>query len=511
MSLRRFLEGQGALPALVAGLLWALAFPPFGMFLLVFVFLVPLLTSVQGASRRRAFRNGWLTGGTFALVNFFWVTQFVSKWTGSWLLGIAPLLVMAAAFGVYIGLFAVAASALMARGFWWLVPFAWAGVEVFRSVIPYLFFPWSVTASALATLPVLLQPAWWGGTYLLGAWAAFGSVLLLAFFTARSEEPLAPNARVVGWVTVLWAAVPVLGIWAFTQPLEGREVRLAALQTGVNMAFGADGRPTNRAAIQEGVARTVPPLLAQASGADIAVLPEGIVDAVGEQPPSLPFAYDGAPPLVTGGVREDGDVVFQALFTYDDRWQYADKTRLVIFGEYVPFREQLPFLDAYQLPSGDLTPAEEVRTLTVNGVRVGGLLCFEGLFEEVARAHMENGARVLALLTVDDWYQGTGAIEHFVQTAVLRAAENRVPLVRASSLGPTLVVDSRGRVLSRAPLVRPGVASATVVLEESTVFPLRRVAPPISLGVLVFGLILAFWRDLGRKREEPASNEGAGT
>lgn len=511
MNWHRFLEGEGALPAVLAGLLWALAFPPFGLFLLVFVFLVPLLTSVQGARRRRAFRNGWLTGATFALVNFFWVAQFVGKWTGSWLLGSVPLLLMAAAFGVYIGLFAVAASALMSRGFWWLVPLAWAGVEVFRSVVPYLFFPWSLTASALATVPVLLQPAWWVGSYLLGAWVAYGSLLLLAFLTARSEVPLAPNPRAVGWATVLWAAVPVLGIWAFTRPLEGRESRLVAIQTGVNMAFGPDGRPTSREAIQAGVAKTVPPLLEQAREANLAVLPEGIVDAVGDQPPHLPFAYDGVPPIVTGGVREVGDIAYQALFTFDSRWQYADKTRLVIFGEYVPFREYLPFLEAYQLPSGDLTPAEQVRTLTVDGVRVGGLLCFEGLFEEVARAHLENGARVLALLTVDDWYQGTGAIEHLVQTAVLRAAENRLPLVRASPLGPSLVVDSRGRVVARTAPMRSSVAMASVVLEESRVFPLRRAAPAACLAALVFGLIVAFSRDLGRKRQEPASNDGSRT
>lgn len=507
MSLRSVLDGQGVGLPLLAGFLWALAFPPFGFFLLVFVFLVPLLTSVRGASRRRAFRNGWLMGVAFALMNFFWVAQFVSKWTGSWLLGVVPLLLMAVAFGVYIGLFALAAAALMAHRLWWLIPFAWAGGEVIRSVVPYLFFPWSLTGAALAPLPALLQPAWWGGTYLLGAWAAFGSVLLLVFLFARSEEPLALNPRAVGWASILWSAVPVLALWSFLQPLEGREARLAALQTGVNMAFGPDGRPTTREAIQRGVAITVPPLLEEAREADIAALPEGIVEAFGDEPPSLPFPYKGTPPLVTGGIRDVGEIAYQALFTFDGKWQHADKTRLVIFGEYVPFREQLPLLDAYQLPSGDLTPAEEVRTLTVNGIRVGGLLCFEGIFEEVARAHVENGAQVLALLTVDDWYQGTGAIEHLVQAAVLRAAENRVPLIRASPLGPSLIVDSRGRVLSRTLHDRPAVASASVILEETRVSPLRRSAPPACLTVLALGLLLAFWRDLGRKRKEAASKE----
>ncbi len=498
MKLRQLVEGPGALPALFSGVLWALAFPPFELSLLVFVCLVPLLMSLRSCKRRTAFRNGWAMGAAFALLNFFWVAQFVSKWTQSFWLGLVPLLLMAAAFGVYTGLFAVAAAWALAKRLWWLIPFLWAGLEVFRSNIPYLFFPWSLFGTALHKLPLLLQPAYWGGTYFLGAWIALLNTLVLLFLSARDEDSPARNARGVGWASVLAAAVPVLAIYGYLQPVEGRTIRVAAVQTGVDMAFGPDGRPTTREEIWSRLRDAVPPLLDSCKTATFAVLPEGIAEGVGDLPPALPFPYDGVPPLITGGVREEGNLAYQALYGYDGTWKHADKTRLVIFGEYVPFRDVLPFLDAFNLPAGDLTPGKGVETIVLNGVRVGGLLCFEGTFEEVAREQARQGAQVLALLTIDDWYQGTGAIPYLISSATLRAVENRLPLVRSSPLGPSMVIDSRGRRLAQVPQGKAGVAAADVVLEPSAVSPLRQVFPTVAGVAFFLVLFLALARDFGR-------------
>jgi apolipoprotein N-acyltransferase len=489
MKPRRLLEGPGVAPAVFSALLWALAFPPFELGLLVFVCLVPLLMSLRSSRRREAFRNGWVMGAVFALVNFFWVAQFVSKWTGSLWLGVIPLIVMAAAFGVYTGLFAVAAAWSLSRRLWWLIPLLWAGLEVFRSNVPYLFFPWSLFGTALYKLPVLLQPAYWGGTYFLGAWIALVNTLVFLFLTARDEDTPVRNVRAVGWAAVVAAAVPILAVYSYLQPIAGRTIRVAAVQTGVDMAFAPDGRPTTRQQVWSRLSSAVPPLLQSCRTAAIAVLPEGIAEGVGDLPPALPFAYDGSPPIVTGGVREVGNRAYQALYGYDGAWKHADKTRLVIFGEYVPFRDILPFLDAFNLPSGDLTPGEQVQTILMNGVRVGGLLCFEGTFEEVAREQARQGAEVLALLTIDDWYQGTGAIPYLISSATLRAAENRLPLVRSSPLGPSLVIDSRGRRLAQVPQGRAGVAAADVTLEPSSVSPLRQ-AFPVGAVFTFFGALL---------------------
>ncbi|MCH8273510.1 MAG: hypothetical protein IH851_01825, partial [Armatimonadetes bacterium] len=173
------------------------------------------------------------------------------------------------------------------------------------------------------------------------------------------------------------------------------------------------------------------------------------------------------------------------------KWQYADKTRLVIFGEYVPFRDRLGFLGGFNLPAGDLQPGSEVTTLEVGGIRVGSLLCFEALFEEVAREHAANGAELLAVMSLDDWYQRTGAIEMLKAAAVLRAVENRLPVVRSAPLGPSLIVDERGRILAEAAVGETTAVRAEVTLAPSRPFRLRYVFPWLALGVW---LLFTLWR-----------------
>ena len=179
------------------------------------------------------------------------------------------------------------------------------------------------------------------------------------------------------------------------------------------------------------------------------------------------------------------------MFAYDGEWQYADKVRLVIFGEYVPFRDRLGFLSGFNLPAGDLHPGSEVTTLEVNGIRVGGLLCFEALFEEVAREHAANGAELLAVMSLDDWYQRTGAIEMLKAAAVLRAVENRLPVVRSAPLGPSLIVNERGQILAEASIGETTAVRAEVTVAPSRSVWLRYVFPWFALGVW---LLFTLWR-----------------
>jgi apolipoprotein N-acyltransferase len=65
--------------AALSGVLGALCFPTYSLWPLVFVALVPLLLAVAGASRRRAFLLGWLTGTVGFLGAFSWVLPTIAR------------------------------------------------------------------------------------------------------------------------------------------------------------------------------------------------------------------------------------------------------------------------------------------------------------------------------------------------------------------------------------------------------------------------------------------------
>jgi apolipoprotein N-acyltransferase len=471
-----------ALPIL-GGIMHALAFPPFGLMLLIFASTVPLLLSLRQATGRQSFARGYLFGLAFGLPNMLWLFTFVGKWTSSVALGAIPWLLVCLAFAVYFGIFGWLAGKAIRLNALWTIPFLWAGVEVFRSKIPVLYYPWSLTGSSLFRVPILLQSARLLGEFFIGAWVVAIATLLCMFLVDDRQHPRK------AW-TLVGAVLLVLGISVslYIRPETGRTFTAAAVQPGVDMAFTPAGQQPAL------LAEKIPQALKVGAGRsrDVTVLPEGISRwRKGDREPMLYF--ESIPNMVLGGKRSDTKASYQSAFALDSKgkWSSSDKTRLVIFGEYVPFRDHLPFLDAFGLPDSDLRPGLTPQILDVDGLKVGPVLCFEALFEEVSRYGATHGADVLAVMSIDDWYQGTGAIDALIGGAVLRSIENGLPVVRSASLGPSLIIDSRGNIVAFAATGKTTTLFADVTSEPSGTGPLR-------LGFMFFCVavcaVVMLWR-----------------
>jgi len=138
-----------------------------------------------------------------------------------------------------------------------------------------------------------------------------------------------------------------------------------------------------------------------------------------------------------------------ALVRADGTWGdvYA-KMHLVPFGEYVPMRAILTFVNRLAEGSiGDFAPGDKPVVVSIDLLRVGTAICYEIIFPELVRSFSVSGATVLANLTNDAWFgTSAGPLQHF-QMARLRAVENRLYVVRAANTGISAVVDPWGRVV----------------------------------------------------------------
>jgi len=189
--------------------------------------------------------------------------------------------------------------------------------------------------------------------------------------------------------------------------------------------------------------------VAAANGSDLVVFPEGLTPPSESVPPTGPFGEAPPATVIFGGTHTVDGKNYQSAYAYDGEWHVADKTRLVIFGEFVPFRG-LSILDRFDLPSGDLVEADELTTLEVRGTKVGAMLCFEGLFPDIGERHARNGANMLAVMAIDDWYEGTTAQEQLYSASVWRSIEAGMPVARAASKGYSFITDYRGRIQTMA-------------------------------------------------------------
>lgn len=426
----------------------SLAFPPFGLSLLVFVAIAPWLASLRDTDAKGALRSSAMFGFAYILFQMFWLTQFLMEWTHQPVLSYAPWLVCGGLGAlIYLPLGWLIHKCFKLK--WtWLIPLVWAGHEAFRAYILVLAFPWGILANPLWMFPQFVQHAALGTVFLVSAWLMIPNIALAMIVWPEKDEngEKLPPGPVMVRMALVFGGVLMVSAYRYMQFPPGTKRVVTLGQLGVDMAFTPD--EVRLPAIDAAGKRLQDYALAQKT--DLLVLPEGFSDNVPNVPPYGPLGERPIVPVLMGGKRvEDGNPL-QTAYGYDGQWTFADKTRLVVFGEYVPFRG-LPILDGFHIPQGDLTPGKELKTVTVNGIKIGPLLCFEGVFPDLVDRHGRNGAQLIAQMCIDDWYERTPAWAQLWQSSIWRSIESGLPLVRVGGRGQTLATDARGNILVMVP------------------------------------------------------------
>jgi len=159
--------------------------------------------------------------------------------------------------------------------------------------------------------------------------------------------------------------------------------------------------------------------------------------------------------LLIGSAVEEGSDYFNSALLVDSTGkviQRYDKLRLVPFGEYIPLRKTLRFLETV-VPIGDFTAGREytifkppVPQCSSAPVNFAVLICFEDLFPELSRRFVREGARFLVNITNDAWFKQTSAPYQHLSASVFRAIENRRFLVRAANTGVSGFISPSGRI-----------------------------------------------------------------
>jgi apolipoprotein N-acyltransferase len=182
-----------------------------------------------------------------------------------------------------------------------------------------------------------------------------------------------------------------------------------------------------------------------------------------------------------------------------------DKTHLVPFGEYLPFRW---LFDAFGLRQfvhipGGFEPGSARNLIRPPGFPPAApLICYEAIFpgEVVPRNGRALGAAVLLNVTNDGWFGDTpGPRQHFAQ-ARLRAIEEGLPLVRAANTGVSAIVDSYGRIIGSLPVGVEGVFDARLPVAAPATFYsfYPKLAP---MFVWLIALMGAFWGTRSRRSQ----------
>ncbi|WP_369186011.1 apolipoprotein N-acyltransferase [Streptomyces sp. Y1] len=499
--------------AALAGLLLALAFPPYDLWPLSLLGVAALSLLTRGRTVRQGAWTGFAFGLPFFLMLLSWLR--VVGWDATVGLSIVEALFLAALGG---------ALALTARLPGWPLWAAclWITQEWARDRLPLGGFPWGRLAFANTATPYTPLAALGGAPLVTFAVALSGALLAWAALRVRGPRraPMAAALAALGAVAALLAgyAVPV--------PTAADDtVKVAIVQGNVpNPGMDFLGRPmmvlNNHAAATERLALDI--ANGKVQRPDVVIWPENSSDL---DPFSDPLARErideavkaiGVPTLV--GTLVDGPDA-QHVQNEGIVWDPVTgpgasytKQHPVPFGEYVPFRAQLmKVITRLQRVARDFYPGDHNGVMQLGPARIGDVICFEVAYDEIVRDTVDSGARVLVVQTNNATYAKTGQPEQQLAMSRLRAVEHGRSVLIAATSGISAVIGPDGTVQQRTEELTAAELSAVVPLRDGTTVADRVGAAPewtlAVAGLLACGAAVLIGRARRKAAGTPAEGE----
>jgi apolipoprotein N-acyltransferase len=450
------------LAALASAVVWTCAFPPLAWWPLAWVGIAPFLVTVRTSpTLGRALALAWLWCMAFAWCVGAWLPRGVMRYFEQpALVGVAFFVATATlTAGVQYMVFA-AVYRLLARRFSILLPLlaaaAFVAAELVRVRGPGAD-PWALLGYSQAGATAVTQIADVTGVYGVSFVVLTANAALAELWLAiRQRGPLRPALAGLSLAVLLTASVATYGALRARRPAGAPAVpgssRIAVVQGDI--AMHAQWRPSDYGRnldVYLGLTRDV-----LARGAvSLIVWPESAMTFFLDEEPVYRRTIAGviAPhgaQLLAGAPRAVDaahTTFFNSVFLVGPDGEILgryDKQRLLPFAEYFPLS-----IDALRRRFGrvrQFTLGEASRPIFTDAGPAGVLICNEAFYGDMAAARVRAGATWLVSLANDTWVSDAQFSRMALDMVRFRAIEVRRWVVRASTWGPSALVDPFGRV-----------------------------------------------------------------
>lgn len=489
-----------------AGTLLFLSCADFDIWPFTWFAVAPLLAVAMHPTTHKPAFYGFICGLFANGGGFYWIVPFLQRFGHLPIIAAIPIFLLLVSYqAITFAAFAWAVRRLSDRfdvGVTFLAPVVYVALEM---VVPYVF-PWYLAITQAWVRPViqiaeLTGPL--GVSFLLvmvngalfDAWSAW---------RAHRPQPLRRLSIAVGLVaaSLAFGAVRIHQVTAARAEAPKLKVGVVQANIGINEKW----RP-ELAAQQLFVHQQLATSL-ERRGAELILWPESSYpyyfgrDQSHDWPPNDPRrAQRGfSTPLLFGSLTaaETSPYPYNSALLLDrdgDVRGTFDKNILMVFGEYIPFYEQLKFIKRWIPETSNWARGTDVAIFpleTPRGVvRIGPMICYEDIFPSFARRLVKRDPNLLVNITNDAWFGRTSEPYEHLALAVYRSVESRLDLVRAVNTGVSAFVDATGRVYDKSPSVdpdeTPNVKPATLLDDVAVMSPSRVYA---RLGEWFGGLCL---------------------
>ncbi len=200
-------------------------------------------------------------------------------------------------------------------------------------------------------------------------------------------------------------------------------------------------------------------------------------------------ALDNNSALITGILTLDPDTgsYHNSIIATGNGYGMYHKQRLVPFGEYVPWEEQLRgLITFFDLPTSIISAGSSGQPpLQLGNVRLAPFICYEVVYPYLV-ANAASTADVLITVSNDAWFgDSIGPLQH-LEMARMRALETGRYMIRGTNTGVSAIIDPKGQIKATTPRLSQSTFTGTVE-------PKQGKTPFMVLGALPLYVAWAFF------------------
>ncbi|MGB0911443.1 MAG: apolipoprotein N-acyltransferase [Nitrospirales bacterium] len=483
------------LAVFLTGILYPLCFPNLDFGWLAWIVLIPLHLAIDGLSPKQSFWWGWFAGTLGFTGTVSWViTAMHSYGQVPLIISVLLMIVLASYLGLYVGIYTLGVSWFKKSGNMIIclaAPSLWVTLELLRT---YLFsgFPWALLGYSQYQWLTIIQVSDITGVYGISFLIVLTNVAFaqaIGWVIDKPSKivhpfPWQPITMTFGFLSLIF----LYGVWQLDHYATGNssatEIRVGVVQGNIDQA-----RKWDEAHRQETVNRYDKLSRQATKNTDLLIWPESATPFFFEREPVYQqqvasIVQDTQTSLLFGSPtlrrHEDGrPYLFNSAYLLSPQGEIAgryDKRHLVPFGEYIPLRSILFFLDKLVVGIGDFQSGIGRLTLTLPQqsnrppLNFGVAVCFEVIFPDLVRRMAKEGADFLVTITNDAWFGDSVAPYQHFGMVVFRAVENRVAFARSANTGISGFIAPDGRILSTTPIFTQEALTGAIPLRTTTAF-----------------------------------------
>ncbi len=450
---------------LALGLLTSLLFPPYFFLPLGFI-IFPSLCLLLESNRKNninlnIFKNFSLFGFGFFISYLFWVKNpfFVFEETKNFFLVFLLLIIL---LSLILSLIFTIISKLGKNiPIFFLIPFMFTITEYIISVIFY-GFPWFTFSLVISS-----------NEYLLFSLKSFGTLIssyvIIQIFCLPFIFITKVNLKKEIRYFLLFIALPIIFLLIFNANFKTHNLKTKTIDLEI---FQLNFKNNDASLTPEKKLDLIINNIHK-STADLLIFGEN----------NLPYLLDDLDlailkdslkenqVLIIGATRFENNKYYNSLINITkSEVTYFDKKILVPFGEFLPLRDSLTFLETIVGPN-NYSNGKKQRIINLpNKTSFIPVICYEIVFYWKLLNKLNYNSNFVVNITNDFWFgKYLGPYQHFYLTKI-RAAEFNKPIIRVSNNGISAVIDNNGNILKNTKLNKNEKFKHKLFLQENITF-----------------------------------------